>query len=99
MFPKELWPFLGQSTLFLKEGALLLGELDPFLKKKSLLPRKLYFSPRNFYYSMGNLFETSTYLSFAQGSYFLGATNFKNYLNVLWIFSSTLFVGRNFGLK
>jgi hypothetical protein len=43
MFLKELWPFLGQSTLFLKEGALLLDELGPFLKKNSLFPKEVVF--------------------------------------------------------
>jgi hypothetical protein len=52
----------------------LLGELEPFLKENSLLPRevffirelelfpswKLFFFPKNFSYSTWNLFETST---------------------------------------
>jgi hypothetical protein len=36
MCRKELWPILGENTLFLGEGALLLGELGPFPKENSL---------------------------------------------------------------
>jgi hypothetical protein len=55
----------------------------------------LYFSQRTFSYSIGNLLGTSIYFSCTQESYFLQATNLKNYLIVLWIFSSISFVRTN----
>jgi hypothetical protein len=55
MFPKELWPFLGQNKLFLKEGALLLGEFDPFLKINSLLPKEVVFFTKELFLLHGEL--------------------------------------------
>jgi len=94
MFPWELKPFPRETTLFLKEGAFLPMNLGPSLRKIICSFKKLYFSPRNFFYSMGNLFGIGIYISFAWGSYFPRAINFKNYLNVIWIFSSISFVGK-----
>jgi hypothetical protein len=73
-----------------------LGNFDFSSKKNHCSLRKLYFSLGNFFYSIGNLLGSSTReLAFAWWNYFLKATNLKNYLYVLWIFSSILFVEEN----
>jgi hypothetical protein len=59
-FPRELRPFSWGSTLLLKKGALLLGELGPFPKENSLLLGEVVFFTRNFFYSMKNLFGTGS---------------------------------------
>jgi hypothetical protein len=57
--PWELRPFLGESTLFFKEGALLPKELGPSPRKIHCSLGKFYCSPRIFFYFMGNLFGTN----------------------------------------
>jgi len=72
-----------------------LGNLGPSPTKMHCSLGKLYFSLKNFSYSMGNVLGTDTQLFFAQGNDFLKEINLKNYLNVIWIFSSILFVEKN----
>jgi hypothetical protein len=82
-FHGELKPFLGESTLFPREGALLLDKLGPFLKENSLLLEEIVFFTKDL-----KKFHGEWHLvSFVHGSYFLRATNLKNYLIFLWIFS------------
>jgi hypothetical protein len=49
MCHRELGPFLGENTLFLGEGALLLRELGPFPKENSLLARGVVFFIRELF--------------------------------------------------
>ncbi len=97
-FPRDqLKLFFPQGTItYPKEKEhFSLGNLGLSPKKIHCSLRKLYFSPRNFSYSIGNLFGIGIQSYFAQGKYFLWATNLKIYLYVLWIFSSILFVEKN----
>jgi hypothetical protein len=73
-----------------------LGNFNFSSKKIHCSLRKLYFSLGIFFYSIGNLIGSSTReLAFVRQNYFLKVINFKNYLYVLWIFSSILFVEEN----
>jgi len=45
MCHRELGPFLGENTLFLGEGTLLLGGLGPFPKENSLFVGEVFLTP------------------------------------------------------
>ncbi len=94
-FLKNLGPSSKKERSSLGKVAFSTRNLGPSSKKIHCSPRKLYFSQRTFSYSIGNLLGTSIYFSCTQESYFLQATNLKNYLIVLWIFSSISFVRTN----
>jgi hypothetical protein len=93
-FPRELGPLPGKTSLFPKEGAILPKELEASPRKIHCSLGKLYFSQRNYFIPWGTYLGLALSLFFACGSYFLKATNFKNYLSVLGIFTLILFVAK-----
>jgi hypothetical protein len=60
MFPKELGPLPGESSLFPNEGAILPKELGPFPRKIHCSLGMLYFLLGNFFNSMGKLLGIDT---------------------------------------
>jgi hypothetical protein len=70
-----------------------LGNLGPSPRKIHYSSGKWPFSPGNVFYSIGNLLGIDIFFSLREITP-LREITFKNYLNVLWIFSSISFVGK-----
>jgi len=96
---KNLGLSLGEIHCSSRKVPFSLGNLAISSKKKFIVPKgSCIFHQGIFLTPWGTCLKLAL-SSLLPGSYFIKAINFKNYLNVLWIFSSTLFIGRSFGLK
>jgi hypothetical protein len=82
--------------LFSKEGAFFLGEFGPLPNENALFLGEVVFFTRELFLLHGeHASELYLIFFFGQGNDFLKEINFKNYLNVIWIFSSIFFVEKN----
>jgi hypothetical protein len=103
LFRRNFGTFLEENSMLFKETTIVLGKFGPFPWKihcslKNLLFKELLLLHRDFNLFHGEftllLKATCLRLTF---SFLFQRTNFKDYLNVLCIFSSISFVGKKIG--